>query len=139
MIMLIQTHALGHSYLDTAELPALLRQLEGYVDVPYADSNNIATIGIGINIGEPTTDGNFALVLQYLGVFAASDAQAPGTESLEQKRQRYLSIVEDFRQIITDNAVFPPQIGLPGTSASEQALQAALNGRLEFYGAGGVF
>src|SRR5213592_203065 len=103
--MSIQTHALGRSYLDDAELPELLRLFERYVAVPYADPVGIATIGIGINIDQ-TNDGNVALVLRYLGVFAASDASEAARrqqgglplETSTEKRQRYLSIVSDFRQ-----------------------------------------
>jgi hypothetical protein len=37
--MPIQTRALGRSYLDNAELPELLRQLE-YVPLPYDDGQH---------------------------------------------------------------------------------------------------
>jgi len=61
--MTITTHVIGTSYMDVTQLPALLEELELYVNVPYADSANPAkakaTIGIGVNLMVHDKAGNY--------------------------------------------------------------------------------
>jgi len=45
MTINVTSIGVGVSYLDPAQLPALLRQLENYIGQPYDDGSHIATIG----------------------------------------------------------------------------------------------
>ncbi len=48
--MTINYRSLGKNYLDSAELPEMLKKEEDYIGVPYDDGRHIATMGIGINL-----------------------------------------------------------------------------------------
>jgi len=108
MAINVTSLGLGVSYLDPAEFPALIKQLENYVSQPYDDGKHIATIGIGIALQNQNRSavltGNLALVLRKIGVFAASDAGAPVNETTAQKNLRYQTIVNQFAQILQDPA-----------------------------------
>ncbi|MHB8549236.1 MAG: hypothetical protein ACYDAZ_08765, partial [Thermoplasmataceae archaeon] len=110
------SQSLGESYLSPDQLPLMLTNEENDIPVPYSDSQGNPTIGIGVNL---TVTTNMALVLQQLGVLTSS-------QTVSQQRQ----LVAQFEQVITQN--LPISEGFPpGTSASEQKLQLALNAELQ--------
>lgn len=59
----------GVSYLDQNQFPQMLLLEEGEVPLPYSDSQDIATIGIGVNL---TVTNYMALALQQLGAINAT-------------------------------------------------------------------
>jgi GH24 family phage-related lysozyme (muramidase) len=72
--MSIATHPLAGDLMDDNEFPEMIKREEGSSLTPYYDSAGIPTIGIGINLADPS---NLALVLQ--AVFDGNvpdDAQA---------------------------------------------------------------
>src|SRR6266496_2688382 len=135
--MTINYRSLGRSYLDSAELPEMLKKEEDYLDLPYDDGRHIATIGIGINL---TLKPYLAVVLGKLQVFAKDDereasaraAAGRPAETPAELNQRYTRIVDDFMSVITSHPL--ARAGeAPKTSASEQALQQALDTKLQSY------
>ncbi len=137
--MTIQCRTLPENYLADDQLPALLRKFEGDVPVPYADSKGIATIGIGFNIRE--NQNYLALVLQELGVFAASDAQdlqrrATGNlpaESEAERNDRYKTVLSRFVNIVEANPITADRTAEPGNSPSEISLKTELDQELGRY------
>jgi hypothetical protein len=128
--------AAGVSYMDDSQLMGVLVANEDRIPLPYADSNHLATIGIGVNL---TLGSNMALVLDQLGVFTTYIAQLDSARTAAglpaattaQVNQIYRDIVSDFEATV---ASFPiVGNGVPGTSPSEIALQTALNTKLSAY------
>jgi GH24 family phage-related lysozyme (muramidase) len=137
--MTINYGSLGMSYLDPSQLPAMLTLEESNIPVPYADSVGIATIAIGVNL---TVLGNMALVLDQLGVFSTyigqlnATRQAAGSAPLTTAESKiiYQDIVNDFESVIKSNSIMHDSQAGTGNSTSEQALQDALNSKLQDYG-----
>ena len=100
------SQSLGESYLSADQLPQMLLEEEQDNPVPYFDSQEHASIGIGVNI---TVPGNMALVLQQLGVLTAN-------QTVSQQQQ----LVDQFEQAIAG-------ISQPGTLLNNTLLQTALN------------
>ena len=134
--MSIATHDLGMSYLDDSQFVAELIIREDRQPLPYADSRNIATIGIGVNL---KVNAYMALVLDQLGVFSTyigkvnADRAAAGLPALTtaESNRIYTNIVNDFESVVSSIAIAGN--GNPGTSTSEGNLQIALNAKLASY------
>ena len=122
----------------------MLKKEEDYIALPYDDGRHIATIGIGINL---TLKPYLAVVLQKLQVFATDDAreaterQAEGqpAETAAERNQRYTDIVEGFAREITNHKLARRGEQAAGQSTSEEALQQALNTKLQSYVTGATF
>ena len=128
--MSIQYQGLSGELLDVRNFPSVLIELEGFVEGIYDDGGHIATIGIGTNIQD--VRAYLALTLKEFGVFTIII-----NETDAQRNERYNEIIKGFRDIIAapenrlnrDIIEYP----IPGTSPSEQALQAKLDAELDKY------
>jgi len=126
----------------TNAMVTMLKKEEGviliggiYDDLKAGEHN--PTIGIGINL--KSNPAYVALVLQELGVFAASDATVTGAETEAQRNARYNAIVGRFTELIDGASLNRLATNAPGTSVSEINLQNALNLELDIYIPGGTF
>lgn len=144
--MAMTTHSLGRSYLHNDELPRMLHLMEGFQQGVYDDlaAAHYPTIGIGLML---RNDTNVVLMLDYLGVFAVSDAkiaqevlnnQRP-PETHEETVARYWNLVSDFSAVIATHTLSRTPGDPPGGSASEQLLQQDLDSMLALHGVQGTF